>query len=127
MPRLRRIAGAREGPRGPRTVIVVDGVYGECAAKRPRAGTHSAVLPEAVWRCLAPVAGNRAVAVTVRFPDLAAINEERAIEGAMYKTSAVLVLLLHLFIFFHLPHPLPIAAMSVSERTYIMVKVGRVL
>ena len=40
----------------------------------------------------------------------------------MYKTSAVLFLLLHLFIFFHLPHPLPTVAMSVSERTYIMVK-----
>ncbi|KAI0747893.1 nucleoside diphosphate kinase [Daedaleopsis nitida] len=40
----------------------------------------------------------------------------------MYKTSVVLFLLLHLFIFFHLPHPTPTAAMSVTERTYIMVK-----
>lgn len=46
------------------------------------------------------------------------------IEGKMYKTSVVLVLLIHLFIFFHLPHPTLIAAMSVQERTYIMVKVS---
>ena len=41
----------------------------------------------------------------------------------MYKTSAVLFFLLHLFIFFHLPQPTPTFAMSVTERTYIMVKV----
>ena len=105
-------------------VVVVDGVYENVVWQSARRGGPRAGLPEPVWRCLFAVAG---IAVTVRLPDLAAINEERAIEGAMYKTSAVLVLLLHLFIFFHLPHPLPIAAMSVSERTYIMVKVGRIL
>ncbi|RPD65895.1 nucleoside diphosphate kinase [Lentinus tigrinus ALCF2SS1-6] len=40
----------------------------------------------------------------------------------MYKTSVVLFFLLHLFIFFHLPQPTPTAAMSIQERTYIMVK-----
>ena len=42
----------------------------------------------------------------------------------MYKTSLVVAVLLHLFILFHLPQPIPTAAMSVNERTYIMVKVG---
>ena len=45
--------------------------------------------------------------------------------GKMYKTSAVLFFLLHLFIFFHLPQPTPTFAMSVNERTYIMVKVRK--
>ena len=57
-------------------------------------------------------------------PDLAAINGAVKIEAEMYKSSVVLFILLHLFIFCHLPHPTPTAAMSVTERTYIMVKVS---
>ena len=56
-------------------------------------------------------------------PDLGSIRGRVKIEAEMYKTSAVLFILLHLFIFFHLPQPIPTAAMSVNERTYIMVKV----
>lgn len=52
-------------------------------------------------------------------------RERTKIEAEMYKTSAVLFFFLHLFIFFHLPQPTPTAAMSINERTYIMVKVRK--
>ena len=65
----------------------------------------------------------RGSALWTRAPDLAAISRCGTDRREMYKTSVVLFLFLHLFIFFHLPQPTPIAAMSIQERTYIMVKV----
>ena len=92
----------------------------ECVRRRSDVDRDSArALFVCVWcESQAPKAGYARAPIWQR---LTAVK----IEAEMYKTSVVLFILLHLFIFFHLPQPTPTAAMSVNERTYIMVKVRK--